>query len=398
MTIIVTDPAYGADPTGVADSTAAFQAAANAKEQLPTGAQIYIPAGQYSISGQVNWGGAKPLVLSGDGQQVTRILCKGGGANFFNVGQGSTFGDITGSQGTFEMFGMSLYNMTSAPSFSDTNIALYLSGVNHGKITDVGFYKGPDAQKVNQAIVMNACNQVIVDSCDIWAIVNAVKYEGYCQVNTVRDSHLWTSSGSGAPNTAALLYQGQTLGCAARHVICHDGDRGVLAVQDSAGQTPHLFEFLDVETNNHTIAHFDFEYGVHASLLGCILSGAAVSVNVPGIVFGLNWQGEATVADTQLIGVPGHGVIIKAGAGYILDACKWGGGGSYKAANNTYDELNIGYGASEISVTNSHFNTDRLLGVGSSDVPRWAINSAVGITQANNRFAAASLYGSGQIA
>jgi len=399
VSIDVTQSPYNADNTGATDCTSAFQAASNAAQAMPTGAEIVFPAGKYMVSGQVNWGqssGAKAVRHVGEGQQVTQIHMQGQ-ANCWNVGQYATFGDINGDEGTFQMEGMGFYNDVSASSFTATNIAIYLSGVNHGRISDVGVYKGPTAQKVNQAIVMNGCSQVIVDSCDLWSVVNSVTYEGYCQVCTVRDSHLWTSSGSGASNTAALLYKGQTLGCAARHVICHDGDRGVLATQDSNGQTPHLFEFLDVETNNHTIAHFDFQYGVHATLLQCILSGAAVDLNVPGVNFGLNWQGEVTVSASQLIGVPGHGMVIKAGSGYLIEGCKWGGSGSYKAANNTYDELNCASGASQVSVRGNHFNTDTLLGVGTSMVPRWGINSAASsFSQTDNYFASSSLYGTGQ--
>src|SRR5260221_9757779 len=46
----VTDPAYGADPTGVSDSTTAIN---NAITALPGGGVVYLPPGTYKTSGSL---------------------------------------------------------------------------------------------------------------------------------------------------------------------------------------------------------------------------------------------------------------------------------------------------------------------------------------------------------
>jgi hypothetical protein len=390
---------FGADPTGTADCTTALNTAFSTIGADTFGGRLNVPKGAYKLQGQTSYSSSKPISIVGEGQQASQfhMASTSSSLGYMCIAQGATFGDRHGSEGTVELSGFSFYNDVTSSAFTNTNIALYLSGVNHGSARNIGIYQGAASQKVNQGIVHNGCSQFHIQDCDIWAVVNCVKYEGYCQVNTVEDSHLWSSSNSGAGNTAALLYYGQTLGCAARHVICHDGDRGVLATQDSGGQQPHLFEFLDVETNNHTISHFEFDYGLHVTMLGCILSGANVSNNPPGLFFGDNFQGEATIAATQFIGIPGHSAEVRGGGGYIFDHCKWGGSGSYKYSANAYDELFVIPGSNTVSVMGSRFNTDPILGVGTSMAPRYAINQNGGsVWQTDNEIASASLYGSGQ--
>lgn len=69
---------FGADPTGVADSTAAIQAAIDVVKARTYGGSVYIPAGDYSVS-SLNVGNPindfKPtLTLYGDGVRASRIL------------------------------------------------------------------------------------------------------------------------------------------------------------------------------------------------------------------------------------------------------------------------------------------------------------------------------------
>lgn len=392
---------FGADPTGVADSTTNLQTAWNTIGADTFGGALNIPKGAYTITAQTSYSSSKPLWIKGEGQQASqfRLNSTSTSLGYICIAQGASFGDLSGNKGTVRISDVGFYNDVVPVALSNVNRAVYMSGVDHGEVSNVGFYKGSTGHQNNQAVVMNGCNQVRISNCDIGGAVNPVAYMGYCQVCTVEDSHLWSGSvaSAGVNTGAAVLYSGQTLGASLRHVICHDGDRGVLAMQDGGGQQPHLLECYDVETNNHTVTHFDIQVGVHFTLLGGILSGAAVSTNVPGVVFGPSYQGEATIADTQFIGVPGHSMIIKAGSGYVVDSCKFGGGGSYKAANNTYDELNISSGATNVTVTSNHFNTDANMGVGTSMVPRYGLNSASpSLTTASNIYASAGLYGTGQ--
>ncbi|GAA1594001.1 hypothetical protein GCM10009804_58180 [Kribbella hippodromi] len=65
---------HGADPTGVADSTAALQAALDAAAASSTGAQVTIPAGTYSIAGKLSLGAClATVVIRGAGRTVTTV-------------------------------------------------------------------------------------------------------------------------------------------------------------------------------------------------------------------------------------------------------------------------------------------------------------------------------------
>jgi polygalacturonase len=60
---------YGADPTGVADSTTAFQDALNAIAALTgtaAGGVLYVPVGQYKVSASLTYDSTTPLVIQGD--------------------------------------------------------------------------------------------------------------------------------------------------------------------------------------------------------------------------------------------------------------------------------------------------------------------------------------------
>jgi hypothetical protein len=68
--------AFGADPTGAADSTAAFNAAYNSLPITGTpgiGGVVYAPAGTYKISGTLQLNAVAPVYLKGDGPQATTL-------------------------------------------------------------------------------------------------------------------------------------------------------------------------------------------------------------------------------------------------------------------------------------------------------------------------------------
>lgn len=99
---------FGADPTGVVDSTAAFQAAVNA---VSTGGCLYVPGSGYNCSGTISI--TKPMTIVG--------------SNFLNTSTGTI--NATGSS--------SLFNVTSSyVTFRD----LYLNraGSPSGNCIDVG--------------------------------------------------------------------------------------------------------------------------------------------------------------------------------------------------------------------------------------------------------------------
>jgi hypothetical protein len=384
LNVLDTTLAGGADPTGAADSTAAFQAGLNViAASTAAGGRLHVPAGQYKVATGVTYRGTAPLSITGDGPQASQIRMANtaGGSTYFSITNTGAWGDERGQDGTVILDGLSFHNDHYAGSFGATNIAVYMNGVDFGGIYNCGFYKGGGGQRVNQAIVMNECNQVVVDNCNIFAAVNGVAFTGYCQVNAIRDTSIWMPSGTGVPTAAGVLFSGQTLGTHMRAVVLHDGDRGLLWTQDSGGKDPHLFVGYDIEPNNHTIAAMEFDTGVHVYLSQCIFSGAGVRANVPGLVFGPRFQGGALLDSCAFIGQPGHAVQIQGGTGYKFQGCEFGGSGSYKYAPNAADEINIGAGVAEVSIEGCHFNVDQVAGLGTGNQPRSAVYAAPGATR-----------------
>jgi hypothetical protein len=391
----------GADPTNTNDCTSAFNACL-AAIQANGGGTLYIPTGDFQIQGAVTWSGTVPLRILGDGPQASRIRMNNSGTSstYFSLTNTGSWGDEKGLDGTVIIDGVSFHNDHYVGAFSDTNIALYMNGVNFGLVVNCGFYKGAGSQRVNQAIVLNACNQIVVDNSVIFAAVNGIAFTGYCQVNTIRDVTIWTPSGTGVATAAAILYQGQTLGTHIRTAILHDGDRGILWTQDSIPQQPHIFVGWDVEFNNHTIAACEVDYGVHWYLTNCIFSGAAVSANVPGLLFGSNFTGDAIIDDCEFIGQPGRAVDIEAGQGFTFSNCVFGGGGTYKFAANTYDEIFIAGVPTKVTIDACHFNVNENAGLGTSNAPRAAVyvtSGAADVVITNSMGAGAGVYGTAAV-
>jgi PKD domain/Pectate lyase superfamily protein len=86
----VTSPTYGADPTGVKDSTTAVQAAINDAQAAGPGNEVYFPAGHYVFFKQISSGTSltvatgNAVTLQGDGPSAS-VLSEGVGKNLLLV-------------------------------------------------------------------------------------------------------------------------------------------------------------------------------------------------------------------------------------------------------------------------------------------------------------------------
>ena len=412
--INITAAPYNADPSGATDSTAAIQAALN--QVAATGGAIYIPTGNYTISSGLTYSSSLPLMITGDGPQASNIRMASASAEitYLSISQTFGFGDWHGSNGTVTIENIAFYNYQAAGAYSDTNVALELSAVNFGQIRNVGFYLGPTptfskpAQGINQAIVLSSCSQVDIDNATIVAAVNGIAVTGSqaqsSQVTNISNVSIWTHAGTGVATAAAVLYQGNVLTANMENAIFHDGDRGILWTQDSGANVPHLLFCYNAQPNNHSIAAMEFDYGAQVYLTECFFSGNAADYDVaaPGILFGSNFQGSAKVEGCQFNGIPGHTISVQNGTGFFITGCEFGSNGKpYKYASNTYDEINIGASAGDITIDSCHFNVDALAGIGQSNLPRSALyvaSSATDVTISNSKgLAAGTNYGTAPI-
>lgn len=146
---------YGADPTGVADSTAAFVAA------VATGKNVHVPSGTFAVNcGQVVWPSPNTTTfqpspsMRGDGPTRTIIRANGTG----------TLLDV------------------SAPTISGTGA--YTAGTNHGIVIEGINFEGRPAQT---AIFINRFFQARIVDCDF----NRVAGELYGFDYGVRDERIF---------------------------------------------------------------------------------------------------------------------------------------------------------------------------------------------------------------
>ena len=84
---------YGADPTGVGDSTSAFAAAQAAILASPIGGQLTIPPGTYSLINAPSFilSGNQAETIMGGGRRATTLLISGSGFNATLTGTGTGF-------------------------------------------------------------------------------------------------------------------------------------------------------------------------------------------------------------------------------------------------------------------------------------------------------------------
>jgi len=423
------------DPTGVADSTAAFKWALG-EVTSSKGGVVYIPAGKYLITEGLAYSAAYPLMITGDGPQASSIVLESTSADitYLSISQAWAFGDWTGSNGTVTIENISFCNKQPAGAYSDTNVALELSLVNFGQIRNVGFYvdsslkdpatgNGPyPSQGINQAIVLNSCSQVDIDNTTIVAAVNGIAVTGSdtpvpgtttnqvesSQVTNISNVSIWTTPGPGVTTAAAVLYQGNVLTANLENAIFHDGDRGILCTRNGAdGSFPHLLFCYNAQPNNHKIAAMEFADATQVYLTECFFSGDVASYpnDAPGILFGAGFQGSAKVEGCQFNGIPGHSISVQEGTGFFITGCEFGtnSGKQYKYRPNAYDEISIGSSAGDVTIDSCHFNIDALAKIGGTNPPRSALYAAPGaanVTISNSKGLAAgtgTTYGTAQI-
>ena len=157
--VTLTVTTYDADPTGAADSAAAFTAAIAA---LPSaGGAIYVPRGTYKLASTITIG--KPCYLYGDGYEVTIIKTSSATAVVFSVTNAYVHIDkmsfqtsITRTAGAYVHF----TNTTSVTELSSFMMTGYYIGVlqesttcniHHGRLVNGATTSGSGGVKLDKA-------------------------------------------------------------------------------------------------------------------------------------------------------------------------------------------------------------------------------------------------------
>jgi len=374
--------AGGADPTGAKDSTAAFQAVLT--KLTAGGGAMYVPAGSYLLDGELTYDANYPLYIFGDGPQASRVICNLGGAasTYLTVTQTVPFGDSEGKDGTFIMEGLSFYNNRNASNFTDTNNVVTLNGVNYGQFRNVATFHTSAAQRFNQCVILNECNQIDFDNCNFYAVANGIVCTGLSQGIQVRGTTFWQQDNAAISATGAGIYvTGALETLKLSQVGFHDGTRAILFTKDAKNNVPSLLVGYDVEMNNHGTAGIEIAYGSQVYLTNCYWSGAQVAAAVPGILFGSTFSGSAYLSQCQFSEVRGHSIQALGGVGFDFSHCYFvGAGRAYKWVANTYDEISIGPGVGAVTIDACHFNVDAVNATSPQGhpVPRSAVYAAAG--------------------
>jgi hypothetical protein len=171
---------YGADPTGVADSTAAFNAATLAttvhggNDDLNMRRTIEIPPGDYKISGSVYVRNGQHLRGSGEGP--SRIMLAGTTdypSDIFKMGLGLINGVVTGDAGgappeiseLWTYGGPSAHSVIycSAAGYSIHNIFLTSCGIGITSLGDSGRVSGVQVDQCLTGLVIGGQNNLFTD-------------------------------------------------------------------------------------------------------------------------------------------------------------------------------------------------------------------------------------------
>lgn len=225
---------FGADPTGVADSTSAIQSAITYVLSLPNGGSVYMPTGTYKVTAQITAPNAAGVSLKvyGDGAGTKIKYTGSASVNIFFLGSGTpTFGSFY----DFESFGF------LAPT-GGTPTAIWADNINSSLFFNID--------------VIGNTNAIILQSCFNTRIIGA-------DFNTQTQYGISTISGG----TNSLLIESSVISNAAvaainltntgNNIVIRDNDLEANAITFAmTGYTSVLFEGNYAE--NNTNAFFSF--------------------------------------------------------------------------------------------------------------------------------------------
>lgn len=110
-----------------------------------------------------------------------------------------------------------------------------------------------------------------------------------------------------------------------------------------------------------------------------------------GIHFGTSYSGWAYILNSVIQSPSLHGIEIDAGNGFVISSTSFGACGN--AAPGTYDDIHIGNGVSNVTISECHFDTDYANNTVTSRSAVWIGNSGVSNVLLTANIAASSGYG-----
>jgi len=218
--INVTDAAYGADPTGATDSTAAIQAALDAAIAAP--AALYLPTGIYKlVTSALTVVAGQRIYIFGDGPGLTRIYQSTVDVNVFELG------DSTGDTSGWYLGNMSIATSAGTGNAGGTGFAVQLQRMNIGFMENVWI---PGCGGTG-----GKGGGISFDDCITWTFINvhvsntlpdvtgARTTTGNCNAGFYFDDEI-------GENTAATFLGCQTRGCNHGYLTTDSAAHGVVII------------------------------------------------------------------------------------------------------------------------------------------------------------------------
>lgn len=247
---------FGADPTGVADSTSAIQSAITYVLSLTNGGAVYMPSGTYKVTSQINAPNTAgiSLELYGDGAG-TRLKYTGAATTniFF-------FGSSTPTFGSFYY----IHDFGFLGSSGGTITAMYAKNIN-----DALFYN-LDVLGNQNALLLEACFNTRVIGVDF----NTQAQYGLSTNVTGTNSLLVSNSVISNAGTSAIA-----LGVGGNNIVIRDNDLEANAVT--------------LQLNNYTSVLYEGNYAENNTNSYFSFSGSNAAVDIRQ-----NWLGANTTSTT----------------------------------------------------------------------------------------------------
>jgi Pectate lyase superfamily protein len=235
---------YGADPSGVGDSTQAFQNAVNAGGARPS--TVRVPGGAYKISAPVSV--TQPVTLLGDGPTSSVIVPTTTNGAVFNVNTS----DVTFRSLAIDDFGLGQVNGSVYIHFQSSSALCYIEdcyfigwytgveyeGGNSMWVTDTQFANGIPAN--GTAILVGAEGGVMMlEGCNITnpdaahAPYTGLYFAGAgnVNINCVDCSFIWCQHGVALEPSSGVVADTQFVNCYFDHCVYH----GALLAPTSTG-------------------------------------------------------------------------------------------------------------------------------------------------------------------
>jgi hypothetical protein len=165
---------FGADPSGVADSTQAIRAAMASGEM-----KLYFPAGTYMVTESIDI--IRSLEIQGAGKGITKIIFYGSGGSAFNSNAGGVvISELSLSSASGAVWAAGIHISQSRCEVRDVEISRFDSGIIAEnsfdvKVLNVDMVLAGSASHLQDGLrLVGQCVNVQVASCRIEAVKRAV--------------------------------------------------------------------------------------------------------------------------------------------------------------------------------------------------------------------------------